>query len=212
MLAFSQRGSVGDMMETGPVGPVGSLNWYVLTVHAGKEEAACRILERGRWVTGERLVRPWRVGAVMEMGEVLRFETFLPLKTIHVRERRGAQKRVPVTRPLVNRYLFMGFAGPVPWLRLMELNVVTGVVGIDGEPAVVPAAAVDRMKRLYAGGRAVVEPVTTLKAGDRCQIDAGPAHGTFVVIERITGASARFLCEATGWHGEAALDNLRLVA
>lgn len=118
-----------------------------------------------------------------------------------VRYRFVGKKKVPQDYAMLARYLFAGGDGlfcAVRWLR--DRGLVNGVVGIEGVPAPIPDAAVQRLARMSS------KPVPTrstairkgFAAGDTVEVLVGPLQALVVKVESIKGRAAMVIAPMLG--------------
>lgn len=155
---------------------VNQFDWYALRVPPSKEFVAREILKRKGVATFLPVERVWR--------------------------RRNKYTKVKELRqfPLMPRYVFTGFPKRVPiWFDVFALPVITGVVGINGEPKKLDDEGMGRIMRLYEN--AIDAPKeqkwmathNEFKIGDDVQIMGGPFDGLKVPVMEIVGAHAKVL-------------------
>jgi transcription antitermination factor NusG len=100
------------------------------------------------------------------------FETFLPL---YESVRRWKDRSKSLLLPLFPCYVFLGDAIE----RRLDIVTTPGVhalVSNAGQPALIPCAEIEAIRRLTRSG-AGVEPHPFLKCGDRMRIKSGPLTG-----------------------------------
>ena len=145
---------------------------------------------------------PQRERAVEAMLRVQGYVVFLPVET---KIKRVGLKRTrrEVVYPMFVRYLFV--RAPVPWLHLMAVNHVTGVVGFDGTPAPIEDHEIERIKNMSGNipHRASVNPHRALRTGELAEITAGPFSGQVVKITGLHGNKARIFVNLFGGVKEA---------
>lgn len=136
------------------------------------------------------------------------FEVFLPIKKEWRRKNRFSNDKHLVAKPLMADWLFVGWpVGECLWSRLMELDVVTGVLGTGGRPVVIKEDQVARLMRQWGGGwltpkaHRYAKTQTTISVGDMAHVAAGPFEGASVRVVDIAGPSVRAVVKILG--GEA---------
>lgn len=144
----------------------GPRNWYVLVVPAQKEYVAAYLLEK--------------VGA----------HVYVPTETRWRRKNRYARTKVEFAFPVAPRYVFAGFAGPVPWHRVFSVSLVKAVIAIGGVPRVIDDAAMARFRARIPNGRLTIETVEVRVKGGRT-IEKGVRHR--IVSEAHAPAEQRFM-------------------
>lgn len=157
------------------------LQWFALTCRPQKEFACQRVLERYGLRTFVPIRREWR--------------------------RRNAISKAKVLKPypIAPRYVFAGFEPGVPlWFELFNLPIVSGVVGLEGEPAQIPAAAMVAFMQKTGGGlnapsvQRFMRTHHEFRAGDRVEITEGPFAGMEVPVKAIEGHKATVLMQLFG--------------
>lgn len=133
------------------------------------------------------------------------FEVFLPVKKVLRRKNRFSPDKVLVSQPLLVDWMFVGWpVGESCWHDLMELDVVTGVMGTGGRPVEIPPARVMRLMRQWGGGQLSPECHRYLKsgcefaAGETVRVVAGPLDGQEVRVVDAAGSSVRALLNILG--------------
>lgn len=147
---------------------------------------------------------PQRERAVEAMLRVQGYVVFLPVETKVKRVGRGSRRSSrTVVYPMFVRYLFV--RAPVPWLHLMAVNHVTGVVGFDGTPAPIEDHEIERIKNMSGNipHRASVNPHRALRTGEVAEITAGPFAGQVVKIAGLHGNKAKIFVNLFGGVKEA---------
>lgn len=176
----------------------------IRTVKVGGEfeayrDRAGRVRKRRVDGTGERVFLPEHL--LRRAG----FEVFLPVKKVLRRKNRFSPEKVLVSQPLLVDWMFVGWpVGECRWHDLMELDVVTGVMGTGGRPVEIPPARVMRLMRQWGGGQLSPECHRYLKtgcefaAGDTVRVVAGPLDGQEVRVVDVSGPSVRALLNILG--------------
>lgn len=155
--------------------------WYVLRVAPQKEF----VIERLLWQQGLLAYVPARY----EWRRVSRF-------------RRTKQQ---VLRPVLIRYVLVGFRQPARWLDLFHNSAIESVIGFDGSPCRVQWSEIDRMLRHYHGGVAAPAEQKYMRSnkefaiGDVARIaDGGVFDGLSARVEDIRGRRAKMLVDFMG--------------
>ncbi len=176
----------------------------IRTVTVGGEfeayrDRAGRVRKRRVDGTGDRVFLPEHL--LRRAG----FEVFLPVKKVLRRKNRFSPDKVFVSQPLLVDWMFVGWpVGESRWHDLMELDVVTGVMGTGGRPVEIPPARVMRLMRQWGGGQLSPECHRYLKtgcefaAGDTVRVVAGPLDGQEVRVVDAAGPSVRALLNILG--------------
>ncbi len=149
--------------------------------------------------TGERVFLPEHL--LRRAG----FEVFLPVKKVLRRKNRFSPDKVFVSQPLLVDWMFVSWpVGENRWHDLMELDVVTGVMGTGGHPVEIPPARVMRLMRQWGGGHLSPECHRYLKtgcefaAGDTVRVVAGPLDGQEVRVVDASDSSVLALLNILG--------------
>lgn len=108
-----------------------------------------------------------------------RFDVFLPLYTT---EHRWQDRVKEVALPLFPSYLFLR-GGLDRWPQIITTPGVCEVVRCGGQPAVIPVAEIEAIRRLLASSLRV-EPHPFLKRGDWVRIKWGPLTGLEGILVR----------------------------
>lgn len=176
----------------------------IRTVTVGGEfesyrDRAGRVRKRRVDGTGDRMFLPEHL--LRRAG----FEVFLPVRKTLRRKNRFSAEKVLVSQPLLVDWMFVGWSvGESRWHDLMELDVVTGVMGTGGRPVEIPPARVMRLMRQWGGGQLSPECHRYLKtgcefaAGDTVRVVAGPLDGVYVRVIDVTGPSVKAALDILG--------------
>ncbi len=147
---------------------------------------------------------PQREFTVEAMLRVQGYDVFLPVEVKRRKTGRGSKRKtMDVRYPMFIRYIFV--REPVPWLHLLAVNHVTGVVGIDGSPSPISDREIAKIKAMSASvpHRASVNPHRALRTGELAEITAGPFTGQVVKISGLHGNKARIFVNLFGSVKEA---------
>ncbi|MEX5515702.1 transcription termination/antitermination protein NusG [Pseudophaeobacter sp. 1A09344] len=131
------------------------------------------------------------------------FEVFLPIEKVLRRKNRFSPEKQLVSKPKLVDWLFVGWpADESRWHRLMELDVVVGVMGTGGRPVAIPPARIVRLMRQWGGGELSLECYRMMKAGyaagDVVKVPDGPfADFDFTVVD-VSEKTARGLVSIFG--------------
>ncbi|TDE34140.1 hypothetical protein E1B25_20335 [Antarcticimicrobium sediminis] len=169
----------------------------------GKFEAyrdrAGRIRKRRVDGTGDRVFLPEHI--LRRAG----FEVFLPVKKVLRRKNRFGPDKVFVSQPLLADWLFVGWpAFESRWHVLMELDVVTGVMGTGGHPVRISSARMMRLMRQWGGGHLSPECHRMAKsaqahvAGDVFRVPDGPFEDFKFTVVDATAKSVRGVIDIFG--------------
>ena len=133
------------------------------------------------------------------------FEVFLPVKKVLRRKNRFSPDKVLVSQPLLVDWLFVGWpVGQSRWHELMDLDVVTGVMGTGGRPVEISPKRVMRLMRQWGGGQLSRECHRYLKtgcefaAGDTARVVSGPLDGVHVRIVDVAGPTVKAALDILG--------------
>ena len=158
------------------------LDWYVLVVPAQKEYVAAFLLEK--------------VGAA----------TYVPTETRWRRKNRYAKTKEEFAFPVAPRYVFAGFAGPVPWHRVFSVSQVKAVIGISGVPQLIDEERMARFRARIPNGRLSIETVAVRIKGGRT-VEKGVRHR--IVSEAHAPCEQRFMASGREF---AAGDEVEIVS
>jgi transcription antitermination factor NusG len=157
--------------------PVDGRYWFALIAHPQHEFEAQAELER--------------------MG----VEAIVPRIAKEVRKHRLSKSTVVREYPLWSRYVFAGFTQPRPWYAVNRIDAISGAVGFEGEPLLLPASTVRYVQSVAAQPieikRDRVERAT-FKIGDRVMIARGPFLGHIAELSAIRRKSAELLLDIFG--------------
>lgn len=148
------------------------------------------------------------------------FGCLLPVDKHWRRPSRYCKRHERHDRPLIPRYVFLAVpAGhSVPWFDLLELETVTGVIGIDGQPARLDRRGAQSLIRFRDTGRfqhpEKVRVEVAFGQGDSVQVTGGPLRGMVAEVESVLTAKARarLVFEGAGGGVEVPLEILRKAA
>ena len=140
------------------------------------------------------------------------FEVFLPVKKVLRIKNRFTKEKHLVAVPLLADWMFVGlpvvdgeYGRGVPgWKKLMELDVVAGVMGTGGKPIQMSDVTIMRLMRQYSGrsrSAAVTERILSryhFNVGQVARIVEGPFEGFDFRIDEIDGANAKGLVNLFG--------------
>lgn len=170
-------------------------HWYALRVPPQKEFVAREILKRKG------------------------VATFLPVERVWRRRNKYTKEKELRQFPLMPRYVFTGFPKRIPiWFDVFALPVITGVVGVNGDPQVLDEIGMARIMKLYEN--AIDAPkfekhMATHKEfaiDDSVQILGGPFDGLIVPVVSLFGAHAKVLISLFGGDMPVEIPIERLVA
>ncbi|EEE36428.1 hypothetical protein RKLH11_261 [Rhodobacteraceae bacterium KLH11] len=141
------------------------------------------------------------------------FEVFLPIKKVLRRKNRYTPEKALISQPLLVDWLFVGWpVGESRWHDLMELDVISGVMGTGGHPIEFPAARVMSLMRQWGGGHLSSECRRYLKTGsefavgDTARVIAGPLDGVHVRVVDVSGPTVK---AALGMLGSEVVTEIR---
>ena len=126
---------------------------------------------------------------------------FLPVEYRWRRHNRWTRRRMRVAYPMFVGYLFVQCDGELPWMTLLEIDAVRGVVAFDGKPAPIADSAMRGLMRVSGVSvphRASVNTHRSLRPGDLAMIAAGPFRDRTVTIEQIDKGKARIFLDLFG--------------
>ena len=133
------------------------------------------------------------------------FEVFLPVKKVLRQKNRFTHEKHLASQPLLVDWLFVGWpADEMRWYDLMALDVVVGVMGTGGRPALIPQSRVMQLMRQWGGG--LLSPVChqyvkqrrEFAAGDIARVIDGPLEGVQVRIIDVGGPTVKAMVDILG--------------
>ncbi|WP_299477037.1 transcription termination/antitermination NusG family protein [uncultured Paracoccus sp.] len=146
-------------------------------------------------------VRPQREFRVIEELTRRGFEAIAPAET-RFHARRGRQnKRIERKYPLLISYVLVAFETDRPWYwigNLLNLDDISSVISIDGQPAAITDERIQRFVR-HAG--LVSSPGRTRKSfqvGELVKITEGPFANHEAKIEDIRGVHCKLITSLFG--------------
>lgn len=170
----------------------GGLSWYVLVTAPRREFQISRWLEANGWPS---LVP-------------IEYRT----KTVS-RHMKGAGRQRKIVVPWVPRHVFVGLAGEIPWLLVMDNYHIRNVLGVGGTPISIRPGELERLQEASAA-LLRPKPVVPVLAGRKAKIAAGGLwHGHCVDVRKITGPWAFVIQHWFGIdrHVKMALEDLEAV-
>ncbi len=152
------------------------------------------------------------------------FEVFLPVKKVLRIKNRFTKEKHLVSVPLLADWMFVGLPiveteygrGVPAWKKLMELDVVAGVMGTGGKPIQMSDATVMRLMRQFSSGRVPSEVKRRVAArrvfgvGDVAKVVHGPFEDFDFKIVEVGDSSAKGVVNLFGRDNlmELGLENL----
>jgi len=152
------------------------------------------------------------------------FEVFLPVKKVLRIKNRFTKEKHLVSVPLLADWMFVGLPiveteygrGVPAWKKLMELDVVAGVMGTGGKPIQMSDATVMRLMRQFSSGRVPSEVKRRVAArrvfgvGDVAKVVHGPFEDFDFRIVEVGDSSAKGVVNLFGRDNlmELGLENL----
>tara|TARA_R100000773_G_C4220162_1_gene118788 strand:+ start:1665 stop:2339 length:675 start_codon:yes stop_codon:yes gene_type:complete len=152
------------------------------------------------------------------------FEVFLPVKKVLRIKNRFTKEKHWVSVPLLADWMFVGlpiveteYGRGVPgWKKLMELDVVAGVMGTGGRPIQMSDATMMRLMRQFSSGRVPSEVKRRVAArqvfgvGDVAKVVHGPFEDFDFRIVEVGDSSAKGIVNLFGRDNlmELGLENL----
>jgi transcription antitermination factor NusG len=121
------------------------------------------------------------------------YEVFCPKEIVWRRQSTHSKRKVPVSYPLLPRYIFTRFEEDLPILTLMQSQVVSGYVACDMQPAIIPDGDIDRLR--FISGAPIVHASArkSLRPGDQAEITVGPFAGQITRVRSIRRHQATVL-------------------
>jgi transcription antitermination factor NusG len=154
----------------------GGYEWYVLHVSPHREYSVARAIESvpdKKWFTLVPLDKRWK----MEKQE-------------GGRRGGGRVKRVASNVPLLPRMVVVGFNEPPPWLTILEMQHVNGVLGINHVPIPLRRGEPELLKSI-SHVLAKAGPAHAVKPGGKALITVpGPFQGQIVEVGSVKGRKA----------------------
>jgi len=149
------------------------------------------------------------------------FEVFLPVKKVLRIKNRFTKEKHWVSVALLADWMFVGlpivegeYGRGVPgWKKLMELDVVAGVMGTGGRPIQMSDATIMRLMRQFSSGRVsseVKRRVATRRVfgvGDTARVVDGPLEGQNVRIVDISGQRSKAILNILGGNIEVEISS-----
>ena len=152
------------------------------------------------------------------------FEVFLPVKKVLRIKNRFTKEKHLVSVPLLADWMFVGLpiveteygCGVPGWRKLMELDVVAGVMGTGGRPIQMSDSTVMRLMRQFSSGRVPSEVKRRVAArrvfgvGDVAKVVHGPFEDFDFRIVEVGDSSAKGVVNLFGRDNlmELGLENL----
>lgn len=185
VLSSTRRLMQDTSVDPGILGMATGLLWFALLVPPQMEFVAQKILRRYGLRTFVPVRREWR-----------RRNKFVKTKELQ-------------EYPIAPRYVFAGFDRRFPlWFDLFNLPVISGAVGLNGEPLKIPGKAMARLIQRTGGGLnapAVQKFMRThheFTVGQIVEVLDGPFEGRRVPVVEIRGHRALLLLELFGGQHE----------
>lgn len=146
-----------------------------------------------------------------EISRGLGLNTYMPMEVQRRTVRNVAHE---LRRPLMPGYVFVGSAGDMPWSDIRATRHVLGWLDIDGVPARLSDAEVDRIREMVQQHNLAVQDKRTFRAGDRVRPTTGPFASMEVLLRSVRGSQAIIEVHMLGSSREAriTLDQLEKVA
>jgi transcription termination/antitermination protein NusG len=133
------------------------------------------------------------------------FETFLPIEKKLQKINRLSPEKHLVEYPLFVNWMFVGWPrSENRWARLMELDVVTGVLGTGGRPLVIPTIDLVDVMDLYGAGylspavHRFVRTGVQHEVGDVVRVLDGPFVDFPAKVVDVNGPSVKALVNIFG--------------
>ena len=117
---------------------------------------------------------------------------------------RGRRKKKERRFPLAPSLVFANLETPENWEELWKMNLLQGVVGINGEPAPIPQKQWDKFRARHhaiyraAKHRQFMPSNLEFEVGDTVEIIEGALKGQYVRVQKISGRRARVLLSLLG--------------
>ena len=190
--------------------------WHVLTVNPQRLAITTKRLR----IAKENNTEPEPL--LQEMLRREGFATFLPVRQEFRKPHRFAKVRDKVERryPLLPGYLFIGMSASTPsWYGIFRFDMVGGVLGRDGIPAVISARDISNLAGRSMSGafkapgaHQHMQTYREFQVGDMAEFGDGPMAGTPIKVIDIDGASATIRHMFFGSEREVVVSLENLVA
>lgn len=151
--------------------------WYVLRVEPKSEFSTERQLKQGG------------------------FEAFVPIEHKWKRRSRYSKRKYLAAYPAFLGYVFVGLGSGAAWPDLSQAKTIRGVLTIDGRPASLTSAEVQRLCELSGASvpyQSAVNPHRAIRPGEAARIVEGPFSGRTITVKAIVAQKARTIMELFG--------------
>ncbi len=153
--------------------------WYIIRCMSQRE----------RWLSNELHVS-------------LGLECYVPIERNVVTLRKKCIERL---RPLIPGYVFVCCIDSIPWSDVAEMRHVMGWLEIDGMPATVTDAEVERIREMVRQHNRSLEDTMTFRVGDRVRAKDGPFASMEVLLRSVRGTQATIEVHMLGSTREATI-------
>lgn len=133
------------------------------------------------------------------------FRTFQPMTKVWRQVNPRKPERVLIPRPMLSGWMFVGWANDRNrFPELMALEVVQGLLGDQGRPAIISERAIKGFMRQWAGRgqhHSYARYMRTgheFSEGDEVTVTAGPFSGFSAQVQQIRGRQAEILVDIFG--------------
>lgn len=133
---------------------------------------------------------------------------YLPMQTRWIKH---ARRKIPGSRPLLGRYLFVKLTKDEPRFDLVREGVES-LIGVNGRPSKIPASFVMELWEAEVDGefdatRPTKKPRPKFQEGDQTVIKGGVLDGCSVIVLKVLSErNIRVLYTLFGRDGEAVID------
>lgn len=191
------------------------LQWYAVRVKRKQVGGIRKVTIGGDYLPykGRGGVKKWRhvkgSGESAFVPEVLLrkagFEVFLPVRKELKRKNRFTEETHAVAYPLLVDWIFVGWSVDLhEWHRLMGFDVVTGVLGVGGQPIRIKSDVVTKLMRRWGGGHLSPNCYRYMKSaedfseGQIVQVNGGLMDGKDVQVTQVSRNKIKWMTNLLG--------------
>lgn len=216
-----------DMTGTGAAAITGQMVWAVVRVNRPKNPNRRTALLGAEYQSyrnraGQVCKRPVKgTGQRVSVPELILkragFKVFQPMQKVWRQVNPRQPDRVLVSQPMLAGWMFVGWsADQERFCDLLSLDVVHGLLGDAGRPALISERKVKSLMRQWSGKTQDPDYLRYMRAGsefregDMVEIAAGPFVGFSAQVQKIRGAQAEILISIFGKDTPAEMDIFEL--
>lgn len=144
------------------------IDWYAVRIKPPRNHGRRTVVLDAEYETYRNRAKQARLRRVKGTGrrehlpkvllERAGFEVFMPLRKDWRRVNRISSEKHLVTYPLLADWVFVGWDEGCPrWADLMELDIVVGMLGTNGKPALIPEDRIVQMMAQWGAGQIAPE-------------------------------------------------------